>query len=51
MFKDRVIIKVPWNACANVDSMWNEISTHIRKMIIVVFGVTRGNKCESKDTW
>jgi hypothetical protein len=27
------------------------MTTHIRKVSIEVFGVTRGNKCESKDTW
>jgi hypothetical protein len=31
--------------------MWKEMATHIRKVAIKVFGVTRENKCEPKDTW
>jgi hypothetical protein len=31
--------------------MWKEMSTHIRKVTIEVFGVTRENKREPKDTW
>jgi hypothetical protein len=27
------------------------MATHIQKVAIEVFGVTRGNKCEPKDTW
>jgi hypothetical protein len=30
--------------------MWKEMTTHIRKMTIEVFRVTRGNKRESKNT-
>jgi hypothetical protein len=44
MFKDRIIGKGPWNAGED------EMLTHILKMTIKVFGVTRGNKYESKDT-
>jgi hypothetical protein len=36
---------------ADADNMWKEMTTHIRKMIIEVFGVTRGNKREPKNTW
>jgi hypothetical protein len=31
--------------------MWKEMATHIWKMAIKVFGVTRGNKREPKYTW
>jgi hypothetical protein len=31
--------------------MWKEMATHIRKVAIEVFGVTRGNKREPKHTW
>jgi hypothetical protein len=29
VFKDKVITKEPWNTGEDVDSMWNETSTHI----------------------
>jgi hypothetical protein len=50
MFKDRVITERPWNTSEDANSMWNEILSHIRKVIIEVFGVTRRNKREPKDT-
>jgi hypothetical protein len=31
--------------------MWKKMTTHIRKVAIEVFGVTRENKREPKDTW
>jgi hypothetical protein len=31
--------------------MWKDMTTHIRKVAIDVFGVTRGNKREPKDIW
>jgi dipeptidase len=31
--------------------MWKEMATHIRNVAIEVFGATRGNKREPKDTW
>jgi hypothetical protein len=34
-----------------VDNIWKEMTIHIRKVTIEVFGVTRENKRESKDTW
>jgi hypothetical protein len=51
VFKDRVITEGLWNVGEDADSIWNEMSTHIQNMTIEVFGVTRGNKCECKDTW
>jgi hypothetical protein len=51
VFKDKVIVEEPWNAGEVADSMWKEMTTHIRKVTIEVFGVTKGNKREAKDTW
>jgi hypothetical protein len=51
VFKNRVIAEGSWNESEDADNMWKEMTTHIRKVIIEVFGVTRGNKGEPKDTW
>jgi hypothetical protein len=51
VFKNRVITEGSWNEGENADNMWKKMATHIRKMTIEVFGVTRGNKCEPKNTW
>jgi hypothetical protein len=51
VFKNRVIAEGPWNEGEDVDNMWKEMTTHIQKVAIEVFGVTRGNKREPKDTW
>jgi hypothetical protein len=49
VFKKRVIAERPWNEDDDADSMWKEMTTHIWKMAIEVFGVTRKNKCEPKN--
>jgi hypothetical protein len=46
--RDRVFVEGSWNA-EDVDNIWDEMSTHMQK--VEVFGVTRGNKCEPKNTW
>jgi hypothetical protein len=51
VFKNRVIAEGSWNECEDADNMWKKMATHIRKVAIEVFEVTRGNKCEPKDTW
>jgi hypothetical protein len=51
VFKNRVIAEGSWNECEDADNMWKEMMTHIQKVPIEVFGVTRGNKREHKDTW
>jgi hypothetical protein len=51
VFKNRVIAEGSWNECEDADNMWKEMTTHIRKVAIEVFGVTRGNKREPRDTW
>jgi hypothetical protein len=50
VFKDKVIAEGSWNAGEDAFSMWKEMTTHIRKVTINVFGVTRGNKRKPKDT-
>jgi hypothetical protein len=51
VFKDRVITERPRSTGEEVDSMSDEMSTHIRKVSMEVFGVSRENKHKSKDTW
>jgi hypothetical protein len=51
VFKNKVIVEGSWNECEDADNIWKEMSTHIRKVTIEVFGVTKGNKREPKDTW
>jgi hypothetical protein len=50
VFKNKVIVEGSWNESEDADNMWKEMTTHIRKMDIEVFGVSRGNECEPKDT-
>jgi hypothetical protein len=42
VFKNKVIAEGPWNKGNDADNIWKEMATHIRKMTIDVFGVTRG---------
>jgi hypothetical protein len=51
VFKNKVIAEGLWNEGEDADNMWKKMATHIRKVYIEVFGVTRGNKREPKDTW
>jgi hypothetical protein len=51
VFKNRVIAEGSWNESEDANNMWKKIATHIRKVAIEVFGATRGNKREPKDTW
>jgi hypothetical protein len=51
VFKNIVIAEGSWNEGEDADNMWKEMTTHIRKVAIVVFGVIRGNKRKPKDTW
>jgi hypothetical protein len=50
VFKNRVIVEGPWNEGENADNMWKEMMTHIRKVTIELFEITRGNKREPKNT-
>lgn len=51
VFKDRMIQDGPWTEGEDANSMWEEMATHIRKVATEVFGVTKGNKREPKETW
>jgi hypothetical protein len=51
VFKNKVIAEGSWNEGEDAYNMWKKMATHIRKVTIEVFGVTRGNKRELKDTW
>jgi hypothetical protein len=51
VFKIIVIAEGSWNEGENADNMWKKMATHIRKVAIEVFEVTRGNKREPKDIW
>jgi hypothetical protein len=51
VFKNKIIAEGSWNECEDVNNMWKEITTHIRKVAIEVFRVTRENKREPKDIW
>jgi hypothetical protein len=51
VFKNIVIVEGSWNEGDDVDNMWKEMTTHIQKVTIEVFEVTRGNKRDPKDTW
>jgi len=44
VFKYRLITEGAWNVNEDVNSMWKEIATRIREVIVEVFEVTRGNK-------
>jgi hypothetical protein len=46
-----VIAEGSWNKSGDADNMWKEMTTHIRKVAIKFFGVTRENKREPKNTW
>jgi hypothetical protein len=48
MFKERVLKEGPWH---EVNSMWMKMSTCIRKVASEEFGVTKGGKRETKETW
>jgi hypothetical protein len=50
VFKNIIIAEGSWNEGEDADNMWKKMVTHIRNVTIEVFGVTRGNKREPKDT-
>jgi hypothetical protein len=51
MFKERVLKEGPWHEGGDANSMWMNISTYIRKVASEEFGVTKGGKRETKETW
>jgi hypothetical protein len=50
VFNNIVIAEGSWNEGEDADNMWKVMATHIRKVAIEVFGVTRENKRVPKDT-
>jgi hypothetical protein len=51
MFKERVVKEGPWHEGGDANSMWMKMSTCIRKVASEEFGVTKGGKRETKETW
>ena len=51
VFKRRVIEGGPWGGEDDANNMWKKMATCIRKVASEVFGVTKGNGCEPRDTW
>jgi hypothetical protein len=51
MFKKRVLKKGSWHEGGDANSMWIKIFTCIRKVASEEFGVTKGGKRETKETW
>jgi hypothetical protein len=51
MFKERVLKEDPCHEGGGANSMWMKMSTCIRKVASEEFGVTKGGKRETKETW
>jgi hypothetical protein len=51
MFKERVLKVGPWHEGGDANSMWMKMSTCIRKVASEEFGVAKGGKRETKETW
>jgi hypothetical protein len=49
--KERVLKKGPWHERGDANSMWMKMVTYIRKVALKEFGVTKGGKRETKETW
>jgi hypothetical protein len=50
MFKERVFKEDPWHEGGDANSMWMKMSTCIRKVASEEFGMTKGDKRETKET-
>jgi hypothetical protein len=50
LFKDKIITEGAWNVSENMNNIWREMTTHIWKVPTEVFGATKRNKRETKDT-
>jgi hypothetical protein len=50
MFKERVLKEDPWHEGGDTNSIWMGMTTCIRKVASEEFGVTKGGKCEAKET-
>jgi hypothetical protein len=51
MFKERVLKECPWYEGGDANSIWMKMSTCIRNVASEEFGVTKGGKRETKETW
>jgi hypothetical protein len=51
MFNERVLKKGHWHEGEDANNMWMKMSTCIRKVTSEEFGVTKGGKHETKETW
>jgi hypothetical protein len=51
MFRERVLKEGPWHEGGDANSMWMKMITCIRKVALEEFGVTKGGKRETKETW
>jgi hypothetical protein len=51
MFKERVLKEEPWHEGGDTNSMWMKMFICIRKVASEEFGVTKGGKRETKETW
>jgi hypothetical protein len=51
MFKERVLKEGPWYEGGDTNSMWMKMTTCIRKVASEEFGVTKGGKRLTKETW
>jgi hypothetical protein len=49
--KERVLKEGPWHKGGDANSMWMKMTTCIRKVASEEFGVIKGGKCETKETW
>jgi hypothetical protein len=50
-FKERMLGEGPWKEGVDVDDMWIKMATCVWKVASEVFGVSRGDKQEVKETW
>jgi hypothetical protein len=51
MFNERVLKEGPWHEEGDANSMLMKMSTCVRKVASEEFRVTKGGKCETKETW
>jgi hypothetical protein len=51
MFNERVLKEGPWHVGGDANNMWIKMLTCIRKVASAEFGVTKGGKRETKETW
>jgi hypothetical protein len=51
IFKERVLKEGPWHEGDDANSMWMRMFTCIGKVASEEFGVTKGGKRETKETW